>query len=145
MTNRKLWLCVVVGALLGAAGVQAAYEIRDRNSRERFEQRLRCKALADKYVKVRSSTVILSHVEFSRSRSSCIASTFEQLGLDAARETQLGLGASTEHTNAFTVVDLLTGEELMTRMCTSRKVSIGSEPECSASVAKQQEMFNESQ
>src|SRR6266446_8131255 len=77
----KLWLCAAVGALVGAAGVQTAHVISDRNSRELFGQRLRCKALADKYVRGRSHTIALSRVEFSRTRGSCIASTFEQVGL----------------------------------------------------------------
>jgi hypothetical protein len=81
--NKKLWLWAAVGALVGAAGVQTAHVVGDRNSRELFSQRLRCKALADKYVKDRyavGGTVVLSRVEFSRRRGSCIASTSEQLG-----------------------------------------------------------------
>ncbi len=139
--NKKLWLCVAVGALVGAAAVQTAHVISDRNSRELFGERLRCKALADKYAKGRSDTLVLSRVEFSHSRGSCIASTFEQLGLDAATEKQLGLKPSADYTYEFKIVDLLTGEDLMSRTCSTTKISIGSEPECNKSLQKRDEAF----
>ena len=139
--NKRLWLCVAVGALVGAVAVQTAHLVGDRSSRELFGQRLRCKALADKYVKGRSDTVVLSRVEFSHSRGSCIASTFEQLGLDSATEKQLGLKPSADYTYEFKVVDVLTGEDLMSRTCSTAKTSIGSEPECNASLQKRDEAF----
>lgn len=141
--NKKLWLCVAVGALAGAAAVQTAHVISDRNSRELFGQRLRCKALADKYAMGRSDSLVLSRVEFSHSRGSCIASTFEQLGLDVTTEKQLGLKPSADHTYEFKIVDLLTGEDLMSRTCSTTKISIGSEPECSKSLQKRGEAFEE--
>lgn len=129
--NKKLWLWATVGALSGAAAVQTAHVINDRNTREVFDQRLRCKSLADKYVKGRhSGIVIVSRVEYSRSRGSCIASTFEQFGLDTVAEAQLGLKPSAEHTYMFNVVDLLTGEDLVNRTCTTSKVVISNEPDC---------------
>jgi hypothetical protein len=141
--NRKLWLCSAVGALVGAAAVQTAHVVSDRNSRELFGQRLQCKALADKCVKGHSDKVALSRVEYSHSRGSCIASTFEQLGLDAATSEQMGLKPPADYTYMFTVVDLLTGEDLMSRTCTSRKISIGDEPECTKTMQKQDEAFED--
>jgi len=141
--NRKLWLCAAVGALVGAAAVQTAHVVSDRNSRELFGQRLRCKALADKYVKGRSHMVVISRVEFSRSRGSCIASTFEQVGLDAPTSGLLGLKPPADQTYMFNVVDLLTGEDLATRTCATTKISIGSEPECNGSLQKRDEAFEE--
>lgn len=118
--------------------------IRDRSSRELFGQRLRCKALADKYVKGHSDRIVLNRVEFSPSRGSCIASTFGQLGLDAAAEKRLGLKASADYTYEFKVVDVLTGEDLMSRTCSTAKTSIGSEPECNESLQKRDEAFEKS-
>jgi hypothetical protein len=139
--NRKLWLCATVGALVGAAAVQTAHVVSDRNSRELFGQRLRCKALADKYVKGRSHMVVISRVEFSRSRGSCIASAFEQVGLDPAAAEQLGLKAPADYTYEFNVVDLLTGEELASRGCTTTKFLDWGDPECTKSLQKRDEAF----
>jgi hypothetical protein len=133
---------VAVGALVGAAAVQTVHVISGHNSPELFAQRLRCKALADKYVKGRSNMPVLSRVEFSHSRGSCIASIFEQVGLDVPTSEQLGLKPSAEQTYRFNVVDLLTGEDVMSRTCTTTKISIGSEPECTESLQKRDEAFD---
>jgi hypothetical protein len=114
--DKKLWLCVLVGALVGAAGVRGAHLISDRNSRELFGQRLRCRGLAEEYVKEHSTphyTVVVDHVEFSRSRSSCIAATDEQIG------DVRNLSISWDLT--YKVVDLLTGETINTLRCSGQK------------------------
>ncbi len=138
--NKKMWLCAVVGVLLGAAVIQTAHVITDRDSRELFGQRLRCKAMADKYVRDRSAVggkVVLSRVEFSRRRGSCIASTSEQLGLDVATAAQLGIVQKpSDYIYSLNVVDLLTGEDLVTRTCT------GSD-DCAKSMVKRDEEFEE--
>ena len=139
--NKKLWLGVAVGALVGAAAVQTVHVISDRNSRELFGQRLRCKTLADKYVKDRSR-VVLSRIEFSHSRSSCIASTYEQLGLDAATGEQLGL-KPTGKSYMFSVVDLLTDEGLMSRTCTTTKDFDWAQPECSKGLQERDKAFED--
>jgi len=111
--NKKLWLCGAIGALVGAAGMQTAHVINDRH--ELFAQRLRCKALADKYVKEHSSphfSVIIDRVEFSASRSSCIASTAEQIG--DVRAPALSWDWTYE------VVDLLNGETIAMLPCSGR-------------------------
>lgn len=140
--NKKMWLCAVGGVLLGAAVVQTAHVISDRNSRELFGQRLRCKALADKYVRDRSADggmVDLSRVEFSRRRGSCIASTSEKLGLDVVTAAQLGIVQKpSDDIYSLNVVDLLTGEDLVTRTCTGR----GSD-NCAKSMEKRDEGFEE--
>jgi hypothetical protein len=131
--KKKLWIWAVVGALVGAAVVQTAHVIGDRNSRELFSQRLRCKALADKYVKEHSGTLV-----GSRKRSSCIVSTFEQLGPDASTAKQLGLTQQpADQTYTLKVVDLLTGEDLITRYCTGNA-------ECAENLPKRDEAFEES-
>lgn len=108
--NRKLWLCAVVGALVGATSLQTVHVIGDRNSRELFGQRLRCKALADKYEKEYSNpyyTVGIDRVEFSSSRGSCIASTDEQLGpVQKVSKDWM-----------YKVVDLLSGETITVLPC----------------------------
>lgn len=138
--NKKLWLCAFLGAIVGATGVQIAHVISDRNSRELFGQRLRCKTLADKYLKEHSATsgaVVLGRVEFSRRRGSCIASTAEPLGLDAYTAAQLGLAQKpSEQMYMFKVVDLLSGEDLVTRTCT------GSD-DCGKSMQKRDEEFED--
>lgn len=108
--NRKLWLCAAVGALVGAAGVQIAHIISDRDGRELFGQRLRCKTLADKYVKEKVSPyylVVVDRIEFSRSRSSCIAATHEQFGPVQK--------SSSDWT--YKVVDLLSDEDINMMFC----------------------------
>jgi hypothetical protein len=65
------------------------------------------------------------------------------LGLDAAAEERLGLAPSADYIYQFKVVDLLTGEDVMSRTCSTTKISIGSEPECSDSLQKRDEAFEE--
>jgi hypothetical protein len=82
---KKLWVVALLGALIGAGLVQAIHTVRDRQraSDRLFEQRLRCKDLAEAYVNKESNksdvletAVGLERVDFSSSRNSCIASTF---------------------------------------------------------------------
>ena len=125
--NKNLWICAAVGALAGAAAVQTIHMIHDRRSQELFGERMRCKVLADGYTKDRSglTTVVVSRIEFSRGRSSCIVSTAEQLVAPLEK---------TSSNFTFKIVDLLTGEELFSRMCT------GSD-ECAETLQKQQDAF----
>jgi hypothetical protein len=124
--NRKLWLYVAVGILVGAAGVQGIHLIHDRTDDALFKQRLRCKALADKYVKDNTSSlnkVLINRVEFSRTRNSCIVATTEHFSAqpleDAMVQKGLGtLGSSPAESTIIEIKDLLTGEELFTRTCT---------------------------
>jgi len=111
--NKKLWLYAAVGALVGAAGVQTVHVIRDRH--ELFGQRLRCKVLADKYVKQYSNPhyfVIVDHIEFSYSRSSCVAATAEQMG--DVHDPALSWDWT------YKVVDLLNGETLTMLPCSGQ-------------------------
>jgi hypothetical protein len=126
--NKKLWVCAAVGALVGATAVQTIHSIRDRSSRELFGERMRCKVLADRYVKDHSglTTVVVSRIEFSRGRSSCIVGTMEQLVAPMERP-------SSDYT--FKIVDLLTGEELFSRMCSGS--------ECAETLQKQKDAFND--
>lgn len=108
--NKKLWLCAALGVLVGAACVQIAHVMSDRNSRELFGEHLRCKTLADKYVKEHVNPyyiVVVDHVEFSRSRSSCLVSTHEQFGPIQK--------SSSDWT--YKVVDLLSDENIAVLPC----------------------------
>jgi hypothetical protein len=125
--NKKLWLWAAVGALVGAAGLQTAHVIKDRH--ELFGQRQRCKAFADKYAKEHSNlhyTVLVDHVEFSGSRSSCIAATAEQLG--DVRDPAISWDWT------YKVVDLLNGETIFMLPCSGRD-------ECAQSLQGREKAF----
>jgi hypothetical protein len=139
--NKKLMFCAAIGAVVGAAVVQTGHLIADRSTHEAFGQRLRCKALADKYVKESTQSISLSRVEFSHSRGSCIASISEQLGLGDSTAIELGLKPPVDHTSMFKVVDLLTGEGLITRTCTSRNVPSSDNDECAKTLQEIDEAF----
>lgn len=136
---------MAAGALIGAAGVQAIHVIHDRTDDALFKQRLRCKALADKYVKDNTSSlnkVVINRVEFSRSRNSCVVATTEHFSAqpleDAMVQKGLGtLGSSPAEDTVIKIVDLLTGEQLFTRTCTKFD-------ECVVlSLQKQEDAFND--
>jgi hypothetical protein len=95
-------------AHIGAGLVEGVQIIRDHdhNRREIFDQRLKCKKLAEDYVKANSdnyTSVFLDRADFSTSRNSCIASTNEHSG--GAQFT------------TYKLVDVVTGELLPTDFC----------------------------
>lgn len=95
----------VVGILIGASSTAGIYAIRSTETRQFFEQRLRCKELAETYAKKNSdeyTDVILDRNDFSKSRNSCIASV-DSVGGDRFWK--------------FEVVDVVTGELLSTDFC----------------------------
>lgn len=106
MQTRRITVVFVLGLLVGAVFVEGIQIIRDHNRREIFEQRLKCKNLAEDYVKANSdnyTSVFLDRADFSTSRNSCIASTNEYSG-------------SAQFTT-YQVVDVVTGELLSTDFC----------------------------
>jgi hypothetical protein len=104
----------LVGVLVGTGSVEAFHMIRDRNHRQVFEEKIRCKGLAEVYVKSNSedeSFVLLERVDYSPARNSCIASALEV--------HEPGHGSS-EH---YRVVDLLSGETLYKGFCNNNSES----------------------
>jgi len=110
---KKLWIAISVGVLLGAGLTEAFHRFMDRRSRERFEMNLRCKQLADDFVKRGTSDyhdVMLNEVRFSSSRNQCVASIDE-----VSRTPPL----SDEW--RYIVVDVLSGEILFSDICSEGK------------------------
>jgi hypothetical protein len=142
--NKQLWVCAVVGALVGAAAVQTFHTIHDRRNEDRFKEGLRCKALADKYVKDNASDskgVVVNRVEFSRGRNSCILSVVEHFSTAPLEQAFLEHGLpkfTSPPLDNYTVkvVDLLTGEELFSRMCNGSN-------ECAQTLQKQEDVFKD--
>ena len=74
----KIVSLLVIGAVVGVGGTETFHIIRDRHRRDFFEQRIRCKQLAEDYVKKNSddyTTVFLDRTDFSVRRNSCVAAT----------------------------------------------------------------------
>lgn len=97
-------LLLILGAIIGGGGVESFHRVRDRQRHEIFEQRLRCKQLADAYAKSNSddsTTVFIERIDFSSRRNSCLAAV------------------STAHRNLwnYDVVDVITGETVHSGMC----------------------------
>jgi len=106
MQTRGIAVVFVVGILVGAGTLEVFQIIREHRRREFFEQRLRCKKLAEEYAKSHSdnyNSVLPDRSDFSTSRNSCVASTDEYSG--NARFV------------SYQVVDVVTGELISTASC----------------------------
>lgn len=112
----RLWRLVIVAIVAlcaGAALDEGFHALRNGRAKsmvsaEAFQRRLRCKSLADQYVKQSSddnSTMFVDRVEISPARNSCIAA------VSRAEHGQRGTLWSYE------TVDILTGETLFTGLC----------------------------
>lgn len=105
MTGMKLVaIALGAGVLIGGASVETFHRARDRQRREVFAQRLRCKSLAEDFAKNHTSsylTMFVQRSDYSLARNTCIAS-----------DSML-----TETQNTFDVVDVITGEVLSTSHC----------------------------
>jgi hypothetical protein len=102
----------MVGILSGAFTSEALHMVRDKHRHEVFDERLRCKSLADAYIKANSdehSYLMLERVDFSPSRNSCIATS---------RGTNLQDGDE-----RYFVVDVISGERLFNRGCSGDETS----------------------
>jgi hypothetical protein len=115
---KRLWPFVLVALIslcLGAALDEAMRTVRNRQSRARdrdgdevFQQRVRCKSLADDFVKKSSddsTTLFLERVEFSSARHSCIGAFMRVLA--GKRGTVY----------SYEAIDILTGEALYSGTC----------------------------
>lgn len=103
---RRSAVVFVVGIVVGAGSVEGFQLIREHHRQEFFEQRLRCKNLAEDYAKSHSDdyiSVLPDRSDFSTSRNSCVASTDEYTG--NARFV------------SYKVVDVVTGELISTGVC----------------------------
>src|ERR1035441_2561498 len=80
MTTRKITImALIAGIVLGAAATEGFNVYRQSHDSQIFQERLRCKAVADAYVKEENSTDpehvswILDKVDYSPARNSCVA------------------------------------------------------------------------
>ncbi|MCU1271128.1 MAG: hypothetical protein JWN74_2422 [Acidobacteriaceae bacterium] len=106
----KAAVFLVFGIFIGAASVEGFHIARDNQKREFFEQRLRCKKLAQDYVKASSddyTSMSLDRADFSKSRNSCLAATLESSGKD-------------RQFVEYKVTDVITGEVLSSDFCDER-------------------------
>lgn len=97
-------LIAFIGLCAGAGLDEALHAFRQRNIAQSFQQRMRCRRLADEFAKKESSEI--EQVDFSPSRNSCVASTLR------GRAVQDG---DLEWT--YQTVDIVTGETLFIRSC----------------------------
>lgn len=122
MTTRKITtMAFIAGIVLGAAATEGFNVYRQSHDSQIFQERLRCKAVADAYVKQSStdennakprwafSTVTLDNVDYSPARNSCVAE------LETVRLNTYNRGGVFEIGN---VEDLLSGESLFAINCT---------------------------
>jgi hypothetical protein len=69
-------LFLIAGLAIGGGSVELNHRRVESKSKDLFQQRIRCKSLADKYARENtndSQTAILEMVDFSPSLNSCIA------------------------------------------------------------------------
>lgn len=107
-------LVAVASLSIGAALDEVRHRIRDQHSAEIFEQRVRCRSLADEYAKKNSdnnNTFFVDHVDFSPSRHSCIAATLNARGEPG------------DTFWTYQTVDIITGERLFTGECSDNDKS----------------------
>lgn len=112
--KKQLRQFVIIGLLGLVVGVTLdegfhALRVRTKANTEAFQRRLRCKNLADNYLKESSddnTTVLLDRDEFSPARNSCIAEV-----------TRTEHGVRGGRLLMFDAVDILTGETLFTGLC----------------------------
>jgi hypothetical protein len=88
---------LVLGVVIGVSGSAIYY----RWSAALFANRVRCRTLAEEYIAKSDGQALLSQVDFSRTRNSCVASTFA-----------LRAGFS-----KYEVVDIVSNEKLFKGSC----------------------------
>jgi hypothetical protein len=117
MTPRKITtMAFIAGIVLGAAATEGFNVYRQSHDSQIFQERLRCKAVADAYVKENSTDknsteprgvfLTLDKVDYSPARDSCVAD------LESVHYNPYGV-LRTEM-----VEDLLSGETLFSLNCT---------------------------
>jgi hypothetical protein len=95
-------LSLALGLLIGGGTVEYGHRRSDFKSKQKFEQRIRCKSLADGYVRKESNKtegVLLSEVGYSAIHNSCFAAVttyrdpfqgWELVDLLSGKTTQIG-------------------------------------------------------
>jgi hypothetical protein len=118
MTRKVTIAALMIGIVLGAAGTEGFNVYRHSHDSQTFQERLRCKAVADAYVRENSTnfkkdpnpvigvTVTLDKVDYSLARNSCVAEL---------ETTNWFPRAALEKSS---VQDLLSGETLFSAKCT---------------------------
>ncbi|MGO9274049.1 MAG: hypothetical protein ACLQOO_28065 [Terriglobia bacterium] len=117
MTTRKITtMAVIAGIVLGAAATEGFNVYRQSRDSQIFQERLRCKAVADAYVKEnitdKNSTEPikiyweLDKVDYGPGRNSCVA------------ELESNYYSPGEVSHVENVKDLLSGETLFSVSCT---------------------------
>lgn len=111
MTTRKITIiALIAGIVLGAAATEGFNVYRQSHDSQIFQERLRCKAVADAYVKEQTSTdpdhvfLTLDKVDYSPARNSCVTES----------ETVYFGPRPVVH---YSVEDLLSGETLFVVIC----------------------------
>jgi hypothetical protein len=101
---------IALGLCAGVAFDEAWHTVQPRANAEVFQQRLRCRTLADAYAKKNSddySTLELERVDFSPTRQSCVASI----------SRAMNDGRGTIRSYDYETVDIMTGETLFSDSC----------------------------
>jgi hypothetical protein len=114
MTRKITIMAVVAGIVLGAAATEGFNVYRQSHDNQIFQERLRCKAAADSYVKENTDlsdnsaigrSVEVEKVDYSPARNSCIAE------LESTTYFRGGVLVSES------VQDLLSGETIVSNQC----------------------------
>ena len=117
MTRKITVMALIAGILLGAAATEGFNVYRQSHDSQIFQQRVRCKAIADAYVKANSTdveanpdatsgvSVTLDKVDYSPARNSCVA------------ELETAYVAPRVAIVSDSVQDLLSGETLFSAHC----------------------------
>jgi hypothetical protein len=102
-----LWF-LLLGVILGGGSVEFGHRHFDARSKAAFEQRARCKSLADRYARETTNdtqAAILERVDFSPSRNSCFAE----------------FRGYADDVRSWELVDLLSGEETLIGLCNENR------------------------
>jgi hypothetical protein len=108
-TRNWFALTALIGLGIGVGSDEVLHAFRERKSAEFFQQRIRCRHLADNYANKESSdfnSFLIDKVDFSPVRNSCIAS---------ASRVRAIPNNGPEWT--YQTVDIVTGEVFFIRSC----------------------------
>lgn len=104
-------LLIIIGMLIGAGGSEGFHILLGSRRQNAFQQKLRCKELAESYVRSNSndmSTVYLERSGFSTHRNSCVAAISKVFISDSWD---------------YEVVDVISGDTLYSGNCFRNRTS----------------------
>lgn len=113
--TRRIWIAValtfLIGLALGGGTVQIYHVVRANAAKEAFNQKVRCKELAEGYIRQQSNestSVSLQDVDYSATADSCVGyfHVWEDVG-----------NRNKYNRREWQVVDLLTGKTLYDNEC----------------------------